>query len=84
VGEVHADDVEASLAERVHLLGRVGLGADGTDDGGATVLLRRVVLGVELAEPFDPGSASIEVVETENMLSVGIQTISLRQLPANS
>jgi hypothetical protein len=64
VGEVHADDVEASLAEGVHLLRRVGLGTDGANDRGASVLLRRVVLGVELAEPFDPGPASIEVVET--------------------
>jgi hypothetical protein len=63
VGEVHAHDVETSLAESVHLLRGVGLGADGTDDGGAAVLLRRVVLGVELAEPLDPGPASIEVVE---------------------
>ena len=69
VGEVHADDVETGLAKGVHLLSGVGLGANGTDDGGAAVLLRRLVLGVELAEPFDSGPASIEVVETGDVIS---------------
>lgn len=62
VGEVHANNIETGLAQRVDLLGRVRLGADCADDGGSSVLLRGVVLGVELAEPFDPGSASVEVV----------------------
>lgn len=33
VGAVHANDVETSLAERVDGSGRVGLWANGTDDG---------------------------------------------------
>lgn len=69
VGEVHTDNVQASLAQSVHLLRGVGLGANGTDDGGAAVLLGRVVLGVELAEPFNPGPASIEVVQSVDSLS---------------
>ena len=64
VGEVHADNIETSPAQRVDLLCRVGLGADGTDDGGAAVFLGRVVLSVELAEPFNPGPASVEVVQS--------------------
>jgi len=62
VGEVHANDIETDLAEGVDLLGRVGLGADGADDGGSSVLLGRCVLSVELAEPLDPGPAGVEVV----------------------
>jgi hypothetical protein len=69
VGEVHADDIETRLAQGVHLLGGVGLGADGTNDRGSAVLLRRVVLGVELAEPLNPGPASIEVIETGDVVS---------------
>ena len=63
VGEVHAHDVEASLAEGVDLLGGVGLGANGADDGGAAVLARGSILSVELRQPFDPRAAGIEVVE---------------------
>jgi hypothetical protein len=70
VGEVHADDIETNLAQSVDLLGRVGLGANGTDDGGTAVLLGWVVLSVELAEPFNPGPASVEVVQSaEDMLA---------------
>jgi hypothetical protein len=31
-----------------------------------------VVLGVELAEPFDPGPASVEVVQSAGGVSAGI------------
>ena len=73
VGEVHADDVETSPAESVHLLRGVGLGADGADDGGSSVLLGWVVFGVELAEPLNPGPASIEVVEAAAVLERSIR-----------
>jgi hypothetical protein len=63
VGEVHANDIEPSFAESVDLLGGVGLGANGADDGGAAVLLSRLVLGVQLGEPLDARAAGIEVVE---------------------
>lgn len=64
VRKVHADDIQTSSTERVDLLGRVGLGANGADDGCATVLLGGVVLGVELGQPFNPGPAGVEVVES--------------------
>ena len=62
--------VEAGAAQGRDTLDRVGLGANGTDDGGAAVLLGGVVLSVELAEPFNPGPASIEVVQSVNSMSV--------------
>lgn len=69
MGEVHAHYIEADFAEGVDLLGRVGLGANGADDGGATVLPSGRVLGIELAEPFNPGPARVEVVETGGVVS---------------
>ena len=63
VGEVHAHDIETSLAEGIDLLGGVGLGPNGADNGGATVLTGRRVLSVELRQPFDPRAAGVQVVE---------------------
>lgn len=63
VGEVHAHDIETSLAEGIDLIGGVGLGTDCADDGCAAVLLGRRILSVQLREPFDPGTAGVEVVE---------------------
>lgn len=50
-GEVHANNVETGLAEGVDGLNRVGLGADGADDGRAAVVLLGLVGGVEVGEP---------------------------------
>ena len=71
--EVHTDNVQTSLSQSIHLLWRVGLRANGTDDGGTAVLLGRVVLRVQLAEPFDPGPASVEVIQSTTILSVSIR-----------
>src|SRR4051794_39929504 len=54
VREVHAHDVEAGGAELVDGLGRVGLGADGADDGRAAVVLLGLEGRVELGQPVDP------------------------------
>jgi hypothetical protein len=64
VGEVHADDIETSLAQRVDLLSRVCLGSNGTDDGGPAVFFGWLVLSVELRQPFNSGSSRVEVVES--------------------
>ena len=58
VGEVHADDIETSLAKLVDSLDRVCLGTNCTDDGGTAVVLSRLELGVELREPSNLGRAS--------------------------
>lgn len=36
---------------------------NGADDGGAAVVLRRLVLGVELGQPLDPSASSIDMVQ---------------------
>ena len=64
MGEVHADDVQTSLAEHVDLLWRVGLWANGADDGGTAELLLWHVLGVELREPLDSGTTTSQVSES--------------------
>lgn len=53
VGEVHANDVETSIAELVDGLDRVGLGTNGADDGSATELASGLELSVELSEPLN-------------------------------
>lgn len=64
VGEVHADDIETSLAESIDLLGGIGLGPDCADNGGAAVLLGRMILSVELREPLNARAAGVQVVES--------------------
>ena len=64
VGEVHANDIEAGLAELVDGLDRVRLGANGADDGGPTVVLGGLEFGVELGEPRNLGGAGAEVVKS--------------------
>lgn len=59
--EVHADDVQARLAEAVDGLDRVGLGSDGADDGGAAEVPLRLDGGVEVGEPGD-GAANFEMI----------------------
>jgi hypothetical protein len=44
MGEVHANNVEASSAELVDGLDRVCLGPDGADNGGSAVVLCRLEL----------------------------------------
>ena len=64
VGEVHADDVEASLAEPVDCLDRVCLGTNCADDGCTAIVLCRLVVGVQLGEPRDLGRARCEVIHS--------------------
>lgn len=51
MGEVHADNVETGIAQLVDGLDRVGLGANGADDGRAAVVVLRAVGGVERGKP---------------------------------
>lgn len=62
VGEVHANDVEAGIAEAVDGLDRVGLGANGADDGGATVVVLGAVGGVEGRQPGEAAAADVEMI----------------------
>lgn len=62
VREVHPHHVQARLAQLVDGLDRVGLGADGADDGSPAQVALRLVGCVELGEPFDL-AAELEVVE---------------------
>lgn len=61
VGEVHANNVEASSTQPVDGLGGVGLGANGADDGGAAEVPLGGVGGVEGGEPVNL-AAQLEVV----------------------
>ena len=61
VGKVHADDVKTGITEVVNGLDRVGLGANGANDGGAAVVALRSVGGVEGGKPRDLAS-EFEVV----------------------
>lgn len=61
VGEVHADNVEADVAQLVDCLDGVGLGADGADDGAAAVVALGLEGRVERREPVD-APAILEVV----------------------
>lgn len=62
VGEVHADDVEAGIAETVDGLDRVGLGANGANDGRAAIVVLRAVGGVEGGEPGEAATADVEMI----------------------
>lgn len=62
MGEVHANDVETGIAETVDGLDRVGLGANGADDGGATVVLLGAVGSVERREPGEATAADVEMI----------------------
>ena len=64
VGEVHANDIKTGLAELVDGHDRVGLGANGADDGGPTVVPGGLEFGVELGEPGNLGGAGAEVVKS--------------------
>ena len=57
VGKVHADDIEASLAELVDSLNGVCLRTNCADDRGSAVVLGGVEIGVQLGEPSDLGCA---------------------------
>lgn len=60
VGEVHADDVETGITQTVDGLDRVGLGANGADNGGTAVVARGSVCGVQRGKPRDL-TAELEV-----------------------
>lgn len=62
VREVHADDIEAGITEGVDSLNRVGLGANGADDGSTAVVVSGVVGRVEGREPGELASANVEMV----------------------
>ena len=70
MGEVHADDVKAGIAEHVNLLNGVGLGANGADDGRATVVLGRGELGVEVRQPLKPGAARRTVIKVNRHFGI--------------
>ncbi len=53
MGEVHAHNVQARLAQLVNGLDGVGLGANGADDGGPAQVALRLVGRVKLCQPFD-------------------------------
>ena len=59
--EVHANNVEAGIAEGADGLDGIGLGANGADDGGTAVVTLRSVGGVEGGQPSD-ASANLEMV----------------------
>jgi hypothetical protein len=61
VGEVHANDIKTGSAELVDGLNRVGLGANGADDGRAAVVALRGVIGIEVGQPGD-AAAGVEVL----------------------
>lgn len=61
VGEVHAGHVQAGITQLVDGLDRVGLGADGADDGGAAEVAGRRELRLERGQPID-AAADIQVV----------------------
>lgn len=51
MGEVHADNVKTGISELVDGLNRVGLGANGADDGGAAIVALRSESSVEGGKP---------------------------------
>lgn len=61
VGEVHAHDVKTGQAQLVDGLDRVGLGANGADDGGAAQVALGLVGSVERGQPGDL-AAQLEVL----------------------
>lgn len=63
VGKIHPHNVQASFAELVDGLNRVGLGANGTDDRRPPQVPLRLVRRVELRQPFDL-AAELEMVES--------------------
>ena len=65
VGEVHADDVQADITELVDGLHRVGLGANGADDGSPAEDALGLEGSVEMGQPVDP-AAIVEVVESRS------------------
>lgn len=71
VREVHASDVETMIAELVDGLDRVGLGADGADDGSTAELASGLELSVELREPLNLASKA-EVVKRSSGHSDGL------------
>lgn len=73
VGEVHTNDIETSLAELVDGCDRVGLGANGADDGGSTIVLGGLDLSVELREPRNLGGAGAEVVKSGRHVGRGVE-----------
>lgn len=62
VGEVHANDVETGIAETVDGLDRVGLGANGADDGGTAVVVLGAVGRVEGGQPGEATAADVEMI----------------------
>lgn len=70
MGKVHAHNVQASLAELVNGLNRVGLGTDGADDGSPAQVALRLVGRVKLCQPFDL-AAERQVVESSGRHCAG-------------
>ena len=61
VGKVHADNIKSGGAQLVDGLDRVGLGANGADDGGTAEVLLRAESCVERSEPGNL-AAQLEVL----------------------
>ena len=63
MGEVHPHHVEASITKLVDGLNRVGLGADGADDGSPTQVASGLEFSVERRQPVNP-AAQRQVLES--------------------